>query len=238
MSLLYRNNINILVCDMAGTIIKENNIIYKAMANSLKIVGYPATKEQQKKWHGLEKKQVFYNHIKNHYGNDVRPITIMPIADKAEDILKKELEKEYFEKNKISLIDDDVLNLFDNLRINGIKIALNTGYSRQMQHNIIKHFDLVNYVDDFISSEEVRHGRPFPYMIHRIMERNDILNVKNVAKIGDTLNDMKEGRNAGCGLNIGVLSGKEDKKTLLKCGDVVINKITDLKNDDMPVFLL
>lgn len=49
---------------------------------------------------------------------------------------------------------------------------------------------------------------------------------------------MKEGRNAGCGLNIGVLSGKEDKKTLLKCGDVVINKITDLKNDDMPVFLL
>lgn len=60
----------------------------------------------------------------------------------------------------------------------------------------------------------------------------------NVAKIDDTLNDMKEGRNAGCGLDIGVLSGKEDKKTLLKCGDVVINKITDLKNDDMPVFLL
>ena len=238
MSLLYRNNINMLVCDMAGTIIKENNIIYKAMANSLKIVGYPATKEQQKKWPGLEKKQVFYNHIKNHYGNDVRPITIMPIADKAEDILKKELEKEYFEKNNISLVDDEVLHLFENLRINGIKIALNTGYSRQMQHNIIKHFGLINYIDDFISSEEVEHGRPFPYMIHRIMERNDILNVKNVAKIGDTLNDMKEGRNAGCGLNIGVLSGKEDKKTLLKCGDVVINKITDLKNDDMPVFLL
>jgi len=223
---------------MTGTIIKENNIIYKAMANSLKIVGYPATKEQQKKWPGLEKKQVFYNHIKNHYGNDVRPITIMPIADKAEDILKKELEKEYFEKNNISLVDDEVLHLFDNLRINGIKISLNTGYSKQLQHQIINHFELEQHVDDFISSEEVIYGRPFPYMIHRIMERNYILNVKNVAKIGDTLNDMKEGRNAGCGLNIGVLSGKEDKKTLLKCGDVVINKITDLKNDDMPVFLL
>ena len=54
MSLLYRNNINMLVCDMTGTIIKENNIIYKAMANSLKIVGYPATKEQQKKWPPLD----------------------------------------------------------------------------------------------------------------------------------------------------------------------------------------
>ena len=36
------------------------------------------------------------------------------------------------------------------------------------------------------------------------------------AKAGSVLrvNDMKEGRNAGCGVNIGVLSGKEDKKIL------------------------
>ena len=73
MSLLYRNNITMLVCDMAGTIIKENNIIYKAMANTLNIAGYPATEEQQKKWPGLEKKQVFFNHIKNHYGEKVKP---------------------------------------------------------------------------------------------------------------------------------------------------------------------
>ena len=72
----------------------------------------------------------------------------MPIADKADDILKKELEKEYFENNNISLIDDDVLHLFENLRINGIKIALNAGYSRQIIYKIIKHFGLVNYVDD------------------------------------------------------------------------------------------
>lgn len=238
MSLLYRNNITMLVCDMTGTIIKENNIIYKAMANTLNIVGYPATEKQQKKWPGLEKKQVFFNHIKGHYGEKVKPITVMPIVDKTHEILKLELKKEYFEKNNISLIDDNVLNLFDSLRINGIKIALNTGYSRSMQHNIIKHFNLEQHVDDFISSEEVSYGRPFPYMIHRLMERNNIENVKNVAKIGDTLNDMKEGRNAGCGLNIGVLSGKEDKTRLLEYGNVVINKITDLKNDELPIFLL
>ena len=64
----------------------------------------------------IRKKEVFFKHIKNHYGKDVQPIVIMPIADKAEDILKKELEKEYFENNNISLIDDDVLHLFENLR--------------------------------------------------------------------------------------------------------------------------
>ena len=31
------------------------------MANSLKMIGYPATEEQQKSWPGLEKKKYFLN---------------------------------------------------------------------------------------------------------------------------------------------------------------------------------
>ena len=34
-------------------------------------------------------------------------------------------------------------------------------------------------------------------------------------KIGDTINDMQEGKNAGCGLTIGVLTGAEKKEKLL-----------------------
>ena len=238
MSLLFKNNISLLVCDMAGTIIKENNIIYKTMATTLAQIGYPASKTEQETWPGLEKRQVLYNHIKKHYGKEVNPICITPIVDKAEKILKTELETTYFKHNNISLIDDSVIDLFDNLRINGIKIALNTGYSKAIQDQIIDHFNLHNKVDDYISSEEVNYGRPFPYMIHRLMERNDVPSIKNVAKIGDTVNDMLEGENAGCALKIGVLTGKDNKENLLKYGDVVINKITDLKNDDLPVFLL
>ena len=41
------------------------------------------------------------------------------------------------------------------------------------------------------------------------MERHGIKNVKSVAKVGDTLIDCNEGKNAGCGLTIGVLSGAD-----------------------------
>ena len=75
-------------------------------------------------------------------------------------------------------------------------------------------------------------------MIHQLMERCDIPSVKNVAKVGDTVNDMREGINAGCGLTIGVLSGADNKEDLLKYSNLVINKITDLNEEDVPVFLL
>ena len=70
------------------------------------------------------------------------------------------------------------------------------------------------------------------------MERNSIYDVRNVAKAGDTINDMWEGRNAGVGLRIGVLSGAETRANLFPHADVIVNKITDLKDDDLPVFLL
>ncbi len=49
---------------------------------------------------------------------------------------------------------------------------------------------------------------------------------------------MWEGRNAGVGLRIGVLSGAETRSNLFPHADVIVNKITDLKDDDLPVFLL
>ena len=54
------------------------------------------------------------------------------------------------------------------------------------------------FIDDYISSEEVKYGRPYPYMIHKLMERNNIINSQNVIKFGDTNNDVLEGINANC----------------------------------------
>ena len=42
--------------------------------------------------------------------------------------------------------------------------------------------------------------------VHRLMEQAGVADVSAVAKFGDTVNDVKEGRNAGCGLVVGVLS--------------------------------
>jgi len=237
MSLLLRNNITLLVSDMAGTIINEKGLIYKALGNTLKGLGYCVSDADVKNWHGRDKRAVLYDHIYKQYDPPgVRYIA--PKVTEAENLLLKELEQVYFEDKNIELIDDELLDFFDSLRINGVKVALNTGYPKDFQNKIIDYFDLGDRVDTWISSEEVRAGRPAPYMIHQLMERCDIPSVKNVAKIGDTTNDMREGVNAGCGLTIGVLSGADNKDDLLKYSNLVINKITDLNEEDVPVFLL
>ena len=57
-----------------------------------------------------------------------------------------------------------------------------------------------------------------------------------MAKVGDTVNDMKEGINAGCKLNIGVLSGADSITDLSEYTDIILDKITDLDNRDIHVY--
>ena len=153
-------------------------------------------------------------------------------TDKAKKIFMEELHAEYFKNNTIKLIDPNLPRFFEKLRLHNIKIALNTGYPEDFQKKIIDNFDLDLYIDDFISSENLKYGRPYPYMIHRIMETTEVENIANVAKIGDTINDMKEGKNAGCGLVIGVLSGENTTKDLKKAGaDIVIDNIMELDDE-------
>ena len=240
-SYLIRNNISLLVCDMAGTVINEHGQVYKSLFNTLKKLGYNPDINELENWGGKHKRQILTQEIyKTVARGEYIPVDLMFKVDEAEEKLIEDLRDNYFNKSGISLVDDGLFNFFDCARINGIKIALNTGYPKDFQKEIINHFNLDLHVDDFISSEEVKYGRPYPYMIHELMSRFDIQNPRHIAKVGDTKNDMKEGANACCGINIGVLSGFENKNALFASGaDVVVNKITDLnQEDDLPVFLL
>ena len=86
-----------------------------------------------------------------------------------------------------------------------------------------------DFIDGYISSESVEHGRPEPFMIKELMNRFNIDNPQEVAKIGDTTMDILEGKNANCGLSIGVLTGAETKEKLINAGaDMVLNSVMDL----------
>ena len=141
----------------------------------------------------------------------------------------QELENEYFQKSKITLIPG-VLNTFDRLRFSGVKIALNSGYPKDLQKKIIQYFNLEDHIDSYISSEDVRFGRPYPYMIYNLMERHGIESAKSVAKIGDTLTDCNESKNAGCGLTIGVLTGADSERKLNYKADIVLEDISKILN--------
>jgi len=121
-----------------------------------------------------------------------------------------------------------VLEYFDRLRAAGIKVALDTGYPRQIADHLIARMGFAGHIDGSLVSEEVGHGRPYPYMIHGLMRQLKVAKVQAVAKAGDTALDMEEGRNAGCQIVIGVLSGADNAATLLKHGaSAVVPSVVD-----------
>tara|TARA_Y100001935_G_C17281394_1_gene497693 strand:- start:886 stop:1587 length:702 start_codon:yes stop_codon:yes gene_type:complete len=195
----------LVIFDMAGTIINEGGIIYDAIYNTLSNMGYNPNKADKKLWYGKDKKEVMRKYIKNNNKNKNNKDLDL-LANTAELNLINELEKMYFTKNNISLMPN-TMNILNELRFNNVKVALNTGYPKNIQEKIIDNFNLGDSIDAYISSDQVRIGRPFPYMIYNLMEQCNVYNPKQVVKVGDTKNDILEGVNANIGLTIGVLSG-------------------------------
>lgn len=92
-----------------------------------------------------------------------------------------------------------VVDTVEKLRAAGYKIAGTSGYTKEMMAMIIPQAKDQGYtVDCALTSEDVGGlGRPYPYMIFKLMAHFQITGVDRVLKVGDTVADIKEGKNAG-----------------------------------------
>ena len=223
------SNIKMLVFDMAGTTVNEHGIVYDTMFNTLSKFGIGVSLRDIDQWHGANKYEVFDHYLENSDVFKMHTETKQQnIKKEVYDHFNSTLEEKYFTSNKISLIDDRLPNVLNDIREKGIKVTLNTGYNKNIQTSIIDKLRMDEFIDDYISSEEVTKGRPYPYMIHKLMERNNVKSVNEVIKIGDTKNDVLEGINAKCKASIGVLTGA-DNYQLLSDSTVVIDDITKIQ---------
>lgn len=215
-------NIKLIVLDMAGTTVYEGGIVYKTLVSTIRSYQISIEDEEIKNWYGVNKTEVLKFFL-NRSGQDDTKLRRM-LSD-----FKTNLKKNYFEDKNIKLIDENLLDLFTNLRSKGIKIALNSGFSVDIQEALIDNLNLRDYIDGYISSESVPHGRPEPFMIQTLMKRFGVDDPKHVLKIGDSINDILEGKNAGCYKSIGVLSGAETRENLVKAGaDVILENVMSL----------
>ena len=184
-------------------------------------------KKDIEKWHGSNKYHALEHFLYKSFDQNINNKDKEMEKNVLNKMFDDNLKSEYFEKSSISLIDESMPDLFNNLRKNDIKIALNTGYSKEIQESIINKLHMNEFIDGYISSEDVRYGRPYPYMIYKLMEQFEIENSKQVIKIGDTENDILEGKNAKC-FTIGVLSGADDKEKLIK-SNYILNSVMNLE---------
>lgn len=105
----------------------------------------------------------------------------------------------------------EVLSTIAALREAGIKIGSTTGYNDKMMAIVAPAAKEQGYESDFMITPDATEGkgRPYPYMVFRNMEALGISSVSEIAKVGDTVSDIKEGKNAGA-FTIGVVGGSSE----------------------------
>jgi phosphonatase-like hydrolase len=97
---------------------------------------------------------------------------------------------------------------FASLRASGIRLALTTGFDREATGLLLDAMGWSQGVfDAVVCGDDVRQGRPAPFLIFRAMEAAGVGDVRRVAAVGDTVHDLRAGDHAAVGWNIGVLSG-------------------------------
>ena len=122
-----------------------------------------------------------------------------------------------YEERLLSILDGfaapkpHVLRAISELRSAGVKIGSTTGYNDKMMAIVEPCAAEQGYRPDFSVTPDAvgGRGRPYPYMIFRNMEALGCSDVRRVAKVGDTVSDVREGLAAGV-ISIGVTEGSSE----------------------------
>ena len=103
-----------------------------------------------------------------------------------------------------------VIDTIQTLRQKGIKIGSTTGYTRAMMDAVEPSVRAKGYSpDNCVTPDGLPMGRPAPFMIFKNMIDLNIQNLDCVLKIGDTLEDIREGLSAKC-WSVGVITGSSE----------------------------
>jgi phosphonatase-like hydrolase len=113
------------------------------------------------------------------------------------------------------------LALFEALHKKGIKIALTTGFYREVADIILGRLgwkpslQATEGIHLSVTPDEVNgEGRPSPAMIHYAMKKLGISDPAEVINVGDTPVDLLFGKNAGVRYTLGVCNGTHTREQL------------------------
>lgn len=202
--------IKLVACDMAGTTIDEHGDVYVALARCVEETGVTTTPEAVQEWMGADKVEAITALIEA--GGGAATPEVVAAAFKR----FKALLVEFYDANPPVALEG-VEDAFRALRRQGIKVALTTGFSRDVAEPLLQRLgwsaDDDTLLDAVVCSDEVAAGRPAPHMIHRAMELTGVQDVRAVMAAGDTVNDLAAANNAGV-TAVGVLTGKLGREDL------------------------
>lgn len=198
--------IKMVALDIAGTSIDEGGAVYVALRSAVEShTGTAIPDDRFERWKGTGKRQAIIGLLGQVTGDEV---------DAVEADFTRRLLDAYRSTPPAPL--PDVVDAFAELRDHGIKIVLQTGYSRAIADPLLEQVDwqVGRDIDAVITSDQVRASRPAPYLIFHGMEAVGVLSVSDLLVAGDTPNDLRAGVNAGARYVAGVLTGAHDAASL------------------------
>ncbi|WP_339916297.1 HAD hydrolase-like protein [Yeosuana marina] len=203
------NMIEMVVFDMAGTTVNEQNVVYKTLHKSInkhgvlveldKVLEIGAGKEKFQAikdildYADMEQfinAEVIFEDFKVQLDNAYKHLNVLPIQG--------------VEEVMMELISKDII------------VVLNTGYNSKVANSLLEKLHWIKgiHYNLLVTADDVVNGRPNPDMIELAMKKFKIKDPSKVLKAGDSAIDIEEGKNAYCGVTVGVLSGAQTKEQI------------------------
>lgn len=206
-------SIKLVVFDIAGTTVQDEIGVMRAFQATVARYGYEIPVEDVAPVMGYKKIEAI-KILLDKYENDQSKIT-PELINAMHDAFVAHMIDHYTTSPDVAAFPHSEAT-FIKLHEMGIKVGLNTGFTRGITDTLIGRlgWQEKGLIDYLIASDEVEKGRPFPYMIQTMMAEFGITDPLEVAKVGDTEVDVREGQNVGCKYIIGVTTGSFTRQEL------------------------
>jgi phosphonatase-like hydrolase len=218
------SDVELVVFDMAGTTVLDRDDVAHVMGAALGDAGAPVDLAAVKPVMG-HPKPVAIRHLLGGRPGDV-------------DAIHRDFVARMIDHYRYGAGVREVLGtsaVFRWLRARGVKVALDTGFSRPIAEAVVDRLGFASKIDVLATSDEVARGRPYPDLIFLAMERAGVRDPALVVKVGDTPSDLEQGRAAGCGLVVGVTEGSHTREELTKCShDLLLPTVASLPSALLP----
>ena len=206
------DSIQLVVLDIAGTTVSDTFSVHDSMINAFQDNDLIIDRKLASNVLAVPKPAGIKTILTNHF-----QIVDEQLIEKIHNSFKFHMNSYYRDNEAVSETKNTGL-FFTYLKERNIKIVLDTGFSKETADLIIDRLQWHSTIDGLVCSDNPSIGRPKPDMIYKAMEMTGVEDSKYVVKVGDTPNDMLQGKNANCNWTIGVNSGAFSCDELEKVG--------------------
>jgi phosphonatase-like hydrolase len=196
----------LVVLDLAGTTVEDRGQVPEAFVAALAAHGLTVSREQLDAVRGSSKREAIASLVPAGTDHASRSAA-------AYSAFRDELGQRYRATGVHAIAGaEDAMRW---LRSRGVRVALNTGFDREVTTMLLDALGWrTGLADAIVCGDDVPQGRPAPDLILRAMRDTSTTDAERVANVGDTTLDLEAGHRARVRWNVGVLSGAHPRAQL------------------------